>query len=111
MKGKPYNVDIFRSIRKRGYELIRHELVPFSVSPFNCTGIYVLKPRVETSKQLLGCPSCKGDLTAMLDNFLFCESCGVAYPVLQGIPCLRPEHGILATHLRSAMALHSSSHL
>ena len=38
----------------------------------------------------LACPACRGDLRADGDTKLTCESCGAAYPVLDGIPSFIP---------------------
>ncbi|MBI5388966.1 Trm112 family protein [Candidatus Woesearchaeota archaeon] len=38
-------------------------------------------------KKILACPACKSPLKAKEDGYC-CMSCGTAYPVKEGIPCL-----------------------
>lgn len=47
-------------------------------------------------------PITQGDLTRYDDCFYAAQS-GIAYPILRGIPCLRPENSIVATQLFDEM--------
>jgi len=41
---------------------------------------------------ILACPACKGALTQNTDgNSLLCVSCGLSYPVRDGIPVMLPD--------------------
>lgn len=40
--------------------------------------------------EIIACPSCKGDLMQM-EKGLLCQSCGLCYPVRDGIPILLIE--------------------
>lgn len=40
--------------------------------------------------KLLACPACRGALSAIPER-LVCGSCGLAYPVRDGIPILIPD--------------------
>jgi hypothetical protein len=42
--------------------------------------------------EILVCPSCRGEFEDRGDR-LVCRSCGLHYPVRDGIPFLRPEDG------------------
>jgi uncharacterized protein len=43
--------------------------------------------------RILACPACKGELLQSEDSLsLHCISCSKAYPVVEGIPVLLPEH-------------------
>ncbi|MCS7084354.1 MAG: Trm112 family protein [Aquificaceae bacterium] len=44
---------------------------------------------------ILACPICKGDLSySPSPERLICQSCGVYYPFIDGIPILLPERAI-----------------
>jgi uncharacterized protein YbaR (Trm112 family) len=50
---------------------------------------------VSVSDELLAilvCPACRGELDAG-EDVLVCRSCGLHYPVKDGIPYMRPEDG------------------
>ena len=44
-----------------------------------------MNPCIELIKSILACPKCKGDLV-FEDASLLCVRCGIAYPVVDGIP-------------------------
>ncbi len=45
--------------------------------------------------EILACPKCKGDLrVAAQEDGLLCESCGVVYPVVDGVPIMLEEEAI-----------------
>ncbi len=87
-------------IYKMGYNLIRHELLPYSNSPDNRTAVYVIKKDSSTNKtndlQVLACPCCK-TATIKHGDFEFCMPCGRVYPIISGIPCMHPTNGVLAS--------------
>jgi uncharacterized protein YbaR (Trm112 family) len=44
----------------------------------------------ERLSRLLACPKCMGPV-ALKGMFLGCERCGLAYPVIDGVPDMRSE--------------------
>ncbi len=86
--------------RDAGLEIVRHELLPASMSPRNQTAALILrKPGAPppAPAQWLGCPLCHAPLTAMKGH-LFCAEDGLVFPILDGIPALLPANGVLASH-------------
>lgn len=54
--------------------------------------IKIYPPQIEKSLSALACPSCHGPLRAE-DAHIHCQSCGLAYPIIDGIPVLIVERG------------------
>lgn len=68
-------------------------------NPLNPTYAFVVTPPTRPSAaHLWACPASHHALVSKA-GFLYCESCGLAYPVLLDIPILRSEAAILATGL------------
>lgn len=83
--------------RALGYDVVRHELFPLTANPLNPTAITVIskdEPR-ERPTHVLACPRFKTPLQE-LGGMLYSPEALAVYPVLCGIPCLRPESAILA---------------
>jgi uncharacterized protein YbaR (Trm112 family) len=81
-----------------GYVVIQHELFPFCSNPLNPTGITIIKKETPSkpATDVLACPSTKSPLHK-INGIYFSPEALVAYPVLDGIPCLRVENGIIAS--------------
>ena len=84
-----------------GVDVLQHRLLPVTPNPMNPSGVLVLKKREEATvagNGLWTCPVTGAPLTEMPDAF-WSEEVGLAYPILRGIPLLRPEHAIVASLL------------
>ena len=81
-----------------GYEIIEHRLFDSTFNENSQTGLLIIKKDAPAfdSTQWLACPICKQILTSATEQ-LYCQHCRLIYPVIRGIPCLLPEHGILGS--------------
>ncbi len=86
-----------------GYKVLSHELFPHTAIASNPTAITIIeKPEIviETTKHsgtgVYACPKFKTPLKE-LGGMLFSPEAGLVYPILNGIPCLRIENGMLVT--------------
>ncbi len=105
MKHHGYCVDLYTAIQSLGYEVTEHRLFPLAINPMNPTGITVIrKPRPSANNTPSLCCPATGCSLKEIDGFLFSVDHLAAYPVLDGIPCLRVENSILASHLMSRKA-------
>lgn len=81
-----------------GMNVIKHESFPFSVNPLNPAAILVIAKDADARDAVpdLACPL---HCTRLHDHgdSLYSPASFRAYPKIQGIPCLRPEDGILAS--------------
>ncbi|MDZ7924311.1 MAG: methyltransferase domain-containing protein [Marinagarivorans sp.] len=93
-----------------GYEVMHHGLFPLCANPLNPTGLTIIKKpdlsplnnaqalkEERMADQVLACPKYKTPLKA-IDGMLFSPEALVAYPIVGGIPCLRIDNGIFASH-------------
>lgn len=81
------------------YQVLRHELFPFSSNPQNPTAITIIKKNSSSTshhRYIFACPKFKTPLLKIDENY-FSEEALVVYPSLAGIPCLRIENGIFAS--------------
>lgn len=83
--------------KRKGYEVIRHELFSVSYNPLNPTAITIIKKcATKNSDFILACPKYKTPLIEK-NGMLFSPEALVVYPVIDGIPCLRSENGVFAS--------------
>jgi len=103
MRHHGYCVDLFPAIESLGYEVFKHELFPICINPLNPTGMTILRKqrKKDNVKPQLCCPVTHCTLQET-EGFLFSPDHLAAYPVMSGIPCLRSENSIVASHLPKA---------
>lgn len=102
-----YCQNLAGTARELGFRVYRHEIFTGNLNPRNLTGLLILAKNESAPPAVPRrcCPAYKKELTEMQDCWYSPESLR-AYPVLNGIPCLRTNQGIvasrLADHLSSA---------
>ncbi len=91
------------ALDRLGARVIRDELLEFSINPKNPSGVIVVEKQGVTEGQggapTFRCPLTNTALTPS-DDAYFSETTGLAYPVLQGLPLLRPEHAVVASRFQ-----------
>lgn len=95
-----YCLDLRRHADELGFNVLEHRLFDHAASPSNQTALMVIAKQTEGEVYrgtFLACPGCRARLLFHKGNY-FCAECLMAYPVLDGVPCLRASHGIVATH-------------
>ena len=87
-----------------GYEVLKHELFPYTTNPLNPTALTIISKQSDTElpSDVLACPKFKTPLKK-IDGALYSPEALVAYPILGGIPCLRIENGIFASKYQEVM--------
>lgn len=87
-----------------GYEVLKHELFPYTSNPLNPTALTIISKESDTAlpSGVFACPKFKTPLKE-IDNALYSPEALVAYPILGGIPCLRIENGIFASKYQEVM--------
>lgn len=87
-----------------GYDVRAHALFPLVGNPLNPTAVTIIaKPEGAPSTHVLACPTYKTALRE-IGGLLFSPEALCVYPVLDGIPCLRPENAIVASHYAELVA-------
>ncbi len=81
-----------------GYEVIKHELFPYSANPSNPTAITIIKKNTKEKKPDLvyADPKYKSALKKF-DEVYFSEDRLCIYPIINNIPCLRVQNAITAS--------------
>jgi ubiquinone/menaquinone biosynthesis C-methylase UbiE/uncharacterized protein YbaR (Trm112 family) len=98
MREKHYARRLDKVFERLGHRLLRHELLPFDLSPDNRSALYLVDVTGAEAANTpqWACPHCRSGLHSM-EHYLLCRDCGLVYPVLGGIPCLSPDNGIVAS--------------
>lgn len=97
-----YVTKLYDTAKKLGYKIIMWELYGISVNPnpLNPLGIMIIEKRHGNEiENPLCCPITKGELVK-LGTAYFSEKALLAYPVLNGVPCLMSEYAIVATKMK-----------
>ncbi|RDW20777.1 methyltransferase domain-containing protein [Oceanobacillus chungangensis] len=97
MREHGYVTELYATVKDLGYEIIEHRLFEVSSNPLNPTGLMII--RKESDEEVLEplcCPVTKTDIIKTESAYFSSESL-LAYPVIQGIPCLLPQNAIVAT--------------
>lgn len=82
-----------------GHDVLEHRLFQVSASPLNPTALTVIRKNSSANppNYVLACPR-YGTTLQEIGGMLYSAEAAAVYPVLGGIPCLRIENGILASH-------------
>lgn len=92
-----YVTKLFSTAVELGFNVIEHRLFEISSNPLNPTGLTIIKKEFNSeSLNPLCCPLTKTDLIHR-NNAYFSEESLLAYPIIDGIPCLMAESAIVAT--------------
>jgi ubiquinone/menaquinone biosynthesis C-methylase UbiE/uncharacterized protein YbaR (Trm112 family) len=87
-----------QAIVDEGLELVEHRTFPVCANPLNPTGLYVVRVPSNPERRRGGymCPV-SGTALQSGQHTYFAPTAFLAYPVLDGVPCLLPANAILAT--------------
>lgn len=89
-----------------GAQVTNYGLLEVCHNPLNRSGVVMLEKRGSaadgrekgSATGIWRCPMTGAELLAQSDCYM-APSVGIAYPVLRGIPLLRPEHAVIASRL------------
>jgi SAM-dependent methyltransferase len=83
---------------KLGFDVLEYKLFPYSCNPLNPTAIMIIQKNNTTSESafILADPQFKTPLSEK-GNVLFSPDSLKVYPIIDRIPCLRIENGIIAS--------------
>lgn len=84
--------------RALGFKVVRHELIDECFNPMNPTALTIIEknPRAASASPVLACP-CFGDELELQHDSYYSPASMRAYPIVRGIPCLRPEKAVIAS--------------
>lgn len=95
-----YITTLVNTAQKLNYKIIEHRLFDYCANPLNPTGLIIIeKTSKKSESNEFVCPISHQPLQLTHNSFLYSKESLLAYPILDGIPCLLKENSILATHL------------
>lgn len=99
-----YITNLYETAMELGYDIIEHRLFDVSLNPQNPTGLIIIRKNNDEEQKRendvsspLCCPLTKAPIHRMKSAYYSPDSM-LAYPILEGIPCLLPHNAIVATH-------------
>jgi ubiquinone/menaquinone biosynthesis C-methylase UbiE len=101
-----YCKNLMGIVQSLGYNVLNHNLFPFSLNPLNPTAITIIKKDDDAvpPSYILACPKF-GTPLEEIGNMLFSEEALMIYPIAGGIPCLRIENGMFASKYKEVMGV------
>jgi uncharacterized protein YbaR (Trm112 family) len=97
MREHGYVTNLYATAKQLGYRVLDYGLLGISMNPMNPSGIMIIEKNDNGERnEPLCCPLTKTDLIRR-DGAFFSRESLLAYPILDGIPCLLPENAIIAT--------------
>jgi uncharacterized protein YbaR (Trm112 family) len=81
-----------------GYEILEHKIFPYVSNPRNPTALTLIRKCTgeKRPEDIYACPKFQTPLEKRGGHYFSPEALMV-YPILDGIPCLRIENGIVAS--------------
>jgi ubiquinone/menaquinone biosynthesis C-methylase UbiE/uncharacterized protein YbaR (Trm112 family) len=96
-----YIKNISKHAAELGMNVIENRLFNNERNPLNPTELTIIQKDTKNSRRsesnVLACPVLKTPVH-LIDNAYFCKESSLAYPIIQGVPCMLRENAILATH-------------
>ncbi len=100
MREHGYVTELYATAVKLGYKVVEHRPFEYSPKPLNPLGLMIIEKEGACSGDTgLVCPVSRTKLASYSDTLLYSKESFLAYPVIDGIPCLLKDNAILATHL------------
>ena len=98
MKRLGYCTGLVDHAKALGMKVMQHKLFAHSANPINPTAITIIakNPNAPPATPRLACPRYLTPLSDYSESLYSADSFR-AYPKIKGIPCLRPEDGIIAS--------------
>lgn len=93
-----YITSLFSTAQELGLNIIEHRLFDVSLNPLNPTGLIIIKKEPPNSPAInsLCCPNTRTNMIKRSNAYFSADSL-LAYPIIDEIPCLLPQHAIIAT--------------
>ncbi len=107
-----YVTALYQTALDLDYKIIENRLFDYCSNVLNPTGLIIIEKndaQPKTGSNFV-CPLTKTSLEKYDDHLLYSNESFLAYPVVDGIPCLLKENSILATKLKTDFTQYKASH-
>ena len=106
MRKHGYIKHLYASARSLGLNVVEHRLFDEYLNPLNPTGLMVIQ--ISSKKRSLiknpfSCPITKTPVE-LLKGAYFSKQGLFVYPIIDGVPCLLKDNGIIATHFTDSFS-------
>ncbi|MBE6085507.1 MAG: hypothetical protein E7203_08680 [Selenomonas ruminantium] len=105
MERNGYIKNLYQTAKSLKYDVLTWELYGESANPLNPTGLMIIRkhPLEESSeKEIKGinyvCPLTHSNMEIM-GNVYYSKESMLAYPIINGVPCLLSEYAVVATKM------------
>lgn len=101
MRQHGYVTALFDTVKKLRYNVKEYRLLGVCINPLNPTGVMVIKKESDTgvaNKSMYYCPITKAPLVKK-GNVYYADDALLAYPIMNGVPCLLKEQAVVATKM------------
>ncbi|MBE6097691.1 MAG: methyltransferase domain-containing protein [Schwartzia succinivorans] len=101
MQQHGYVTALYATAKELGYNVEEYKLLGVCSNPLNPTGVMIIKKERDGSvanKSKYYCPLTRGPLVK-IGNVYYADDAFLAYPVMNGVPCLIKEQAVVATKL------------
>ena len=98
-----YIKNLYSAAEALGGKIKDYKLLKINDHPLNPSGVIsIIKPK-EKNRKISNIWECPITGTPLVESksFYFSPKAGIAYPVLVGVPLLRPQHAIIASRINS----------
>lgn len=102
MRQHGYVTALYDTAKQLGYNVLEYRLLGVCSNPLNPTGVMVIKKESDSSvenKSMYCCPLTKAPL-AKKGNVYYADDALLAYPIMNGVPCLVKEQAVVATKMK-----------
>ncbi|WP_413432499.1 methyltransferase domain-containing protein [Crateriforma spongiae] len=101
MESHGYCRDLPGHCESLGYKVLTHELFPLTANPLNPTALTIIEKRSpahesHAEQEAYACPETGGRLISN-GSVMFSPEGLLAYPIIEGIACLRKENAVMAS--------------
>jgi len=94
-----YVTRLYETAKELGYNIEMYELYGVSGNELNPTGLMIIRKNesdINMMQSPYACPLSKKPMVLCGDSY-YCDQSMLAYPIIQGIPCLLPNNAVVAT--------------
>lgn len=92
-----YVTQLYKTALELGYQVLSYELLHANINQLNPTGVMIIKKDSAQKHEAKLCDPISRQYLERYNGGMYCKESYLAYPILQGVPCLLEDSAIIAT--------------